>query len=913
MPTDPRAPASRLPPNLTTSPSQRARLIMAVGLFAGLLFVASTGPSPAGAEVPKWALTESLPEPRQGHTTTVLAGSPCEGEPPPDYCGKVLVTGGREGVDISSRYVSSALLYDPLQGHWSDTGALSDVRHSHVAVALTNGHVLVIGGLGESKPAGTVCCIDDRRLVAETYDPATGLWTPTLPMHNSRWGHTATLLTGAGCFPHCGKVLVVGGHDSPNSAELYDPVTRAWTPVGVPTTPRTAHTATLLGTGKVLIAGTGLTPAGTCLGDEASKSTCAAYAAELFDPLTATFTPTTPLRFARAEHSAARLADGRVLLAGGYDPCGGYGLINPLQPCSTNAATKTQIYDPLQATWVETGSMVQTQGGFRTAPLVPLPGDRLLAAAGDERLQPELYANGQWTMTDGLNTRRASAAAVLLDCTARAGRVLVAGGSSGNIPTDSVELYNRVPTVQSITPTGGLRGTRVQVKGLALNLGPVSVHFGDMPAIDVVVDADGRGLTATSPARAPGPAEVNVTVGGIPADTCDRPLHFGFVQPPEVDRILPDRGAATGGTTVKLVGKGLAGATAVHFGTAEVGSSAFQVNAAGTEITATTPAHDPGVVEVTVTAGGVASPPSQATRFTYLPVLRALEPSRGETTGGTTVAINGKGFAGAIAVRFGGAEAAFAITSDTGIRATSPSRGVPEAVPVTITTASGLEAIPEVAGREMFTYFEPAPPPDGGPDPNQKGPSNNDGAPVKPIPPGGSPGAALSPAPGGAPGPAPGPAPSPLPGAAPNVQPGPAPGSAPAPGTAPGAQLSPVGASSSAPAAGAAPGSAPASGAAPNSASATANAPAQGAATPLPGSALANPSAAPAVGDSSTQKGSERHAMARRRDDDRAAATVLTGTAAIALIGSLACFAELASRRRRSHAAEGRSTVRGAY
>src|SRR4029434_1310415 len=108
---------------------------------------------------------------------------------------------------------------------------------------LPNGQVLVTGG-----KVGT----SDYSRSAELYDPATGTWTATASMSIARDAHTATLLAS-------GQVLVAGGYNGSylSSTELYHPDTRMWTATGSLVTGRSDHTATLLPSGKVLIAAGG--------------------------------------------------------------------------------------------------------------------------------------------------------------------------------------------------------------------------------------------------------------------------------------------------------------------------------------------------------------------------------------------------------------------------------------------------------------------------------------------------------------------------------------------------------------------------------------------------------------------------------------------------------------------------------
>jgi hypothetical protein len=118
-------------------------------------------------------------------------------------------------------------------------------------------------------------------------------------------GRSATLLTS-------GEVLVAGGgHEDCGrfaDAERYDPSSDTFALVEPMTRRRVFHTATRLVDGTVLIAG-GESESGFSLVTEAM--------AEIYDPSTARFYLVGSMQKGRALHTATLLADGRVLLAGG--------------------------------------------------------------------------------------------------------------------------------------------------------------------------------------------------------------------------------------------------------------------------------------------------------------------------------------------------------------------------------------------------------------------------------------------------------------------------------------------------------------------------------------------------------------------------------------------------------------------
>jgi hypothetical protein len=235
---------------------------------------------------------------------------------------------------------------------------------------------------------------------------------------------------------------------------------------------RQIHTVTELADGRILVAG-GYTDVEVALAS-----------AEVYDASADAFSPTGSMADARGLHTATRLADGRVLIAGGGPAS--WAVVSPY-------LASAELYDPATGTFSPTGQMAMPREDH-TATL--LDDGRVLIVGGNDvgaHTTPtaELYdpTTGTFSPTGSLGTARGFHTATRLPD----GRVLIAGGDVAAWSDDgpflaSAEIYD--PETGTFSPTGPMAMGRSHHAATLLPSGRVLISGG--------VTSGGAGNSLTS-------------------------------------------------------------------------------------------------------------------------------------------------------------------------------------------------------------------------------------------------------------------------------------------------------------------------------------------------------------------------------------------------------------------------------
>jgi hypothetical protein len=272
--------------------------------------------------------------------------------------------------------------------------------------------------------------------------------------------------------------------------------------------------------------------------------------------------------------AAATYADIRILQYHGLDP------VAPLDAAtassgssatsSTGAVNVASNAELLFAANTVSTSTFRSTGPFATrivtSPDGDIAQDAIVNAPGAYTATSPLSASGPWVMQ------------------------LVAFRAAGAVQSTA-------PIVSGVSPSSGTTngGTVVSIAGARFASG-ATVTMGGVAATNVIVNSDSS-ITAASPAHAAG--AVSVVVTNLDGQSGTLPSGFTYVVPaPTVSAVSPNVGLTTGGTAVTVTGSNYVSGAKVKFG-GKLATNVVVVNS--TTITAKTPAHSAGTVNVVVT------------------------------------------------------------------------------------------------------------------------------------------------------------------------------------------------------------------------------------------------------------------------------------------------------------------------
>ncbi|MBO9663143.1 kelch repeat-containing protein [Dokdonella sp.] len=381
-----------------------------------------------------------------------------------------------------------------------------------------------VRALGVVLFAGLLGVLSTGSALAAGFAPAASMTAP-------RQFHTATLLTS-------GQVLVAGGTGFVGAGayaatELYDPAANAWRVAAAMSGARQWHSATLLPSGKVLVVG-------------GFDSGSARADAELYDPVANAWSPAAAPSIPRYRHVATLLPSGQVLVTGGYGP----GQVR---------LSSAELYDPATDRWSAAASLAN--GRVQHSATLLRSGQVLViggwGSAGEPLASAERYdpATNTWAPAGNLVGGRGDHAAAQLP----SGEVLVVGGRNlpGAPAVTTVERYDAA--ANTWRPAASLQTARAGHAASLLPSGQVLVGGGSNaggallsaelydPALDSWTAAGLAGRTRAAHTATLLPTGQILYVGGSSDGTAS--LSAAERYDPTGSGTMTDAGAVPGGSS----------------------------------------------------------------------------------------------------------------------------------------------------------------------------------------------------------------------------------------------------------------------------------------------------------------------------------------------------------------------------
>jgi len=252
-----------------------------------------------------FAITGSMVTPRIHHSATLLAN------------GKVLVVGGAR-TDYGE--IAGAELYDSGTGRFSPTGSMQTPEEWPQAVLLNDGKVLIVSGWQGRAESGGLHFEGPVLNPAELYEPKDGIFSTVSSQDLGAGANgVATLMDNGsvlitGGFSQSGAATALVGPLVNDGARLYNPPQGSFRLIASMHARRISHTSTRLRNEQVLIAGSS-----SALGfmDPLGAAEQALASTELYDPARGVFIPGPDMTIRRTRHTATLLGTGEVLITGG--------------------------------------------------------------------------------------------------------------------------------------------------------------------------------------------------------------------------------------------------------------------------------------------------------------------------------------------------------------------------------------------------------------------------------------------------------------------------------------------------------------------------------------------------------------------------------------------------------------------
>lgn len=236
--------------------------------------------------------------------------------------GRVLFTGG---LDLAGgQPTAAAAIYDPVT-QTTTTLTMASARAGHAASQAGNGLVLITGGLLNFDLANPLTLLTGIQTSTELFDPVTNTFSAGPNLLEARALHTSTTLSNGQVLIAGGITLlpIVSLPTVSSTAYLFNPASGSFGFPAFFSGARFLHSATALSNGKVLIAGgltldlttflTTLDPLDLIIG---TRDDCLLYSAGV---LFGGFSQVSGMQVGRAGAAIAPLPNGGALIAGGFE------------------------------------------------------------------------------------------------------------------------------------------------------------------------------------------------------------------------------------------------------------------------------------------------------------------------------------------------------------------------------------------------------------------------------------------------------------------------------------------------------------------------------------------------------------------------------------------------------------------